>query len=283
MEIISLLRQTGKLWNRSRANRMSAALAYYTVLSLSPLLLIAVTVAGLAYGATAAQSELMNQIRQVGGYQVAEAVENILLNSSRPETGFLASLLSLLILLFGASNVFDQLQEAMNTIWGVPHLEEAGLWKFIKRRLYAVGLVLSVGLLLVALILVSTVLSVISQFVADQLHPSFDLLHWLDLLLSGILLSVIFAFLFKVLPEARVRWRDVWGGGVLTAVLITLSKYLIGLYFGRTSSTSAYGAAGSLAVLLIWVYFSGQIFFLGAAFTKVVSDKRRKQELVISG
>jgi membrane protein len=251
-------------------------LAYYAVLSLSPLLLIAVTIAGLAYGAAAAESELIGQIAQVAGYQVAEAVQNLLINSSQPQTGLLASLLSLVILLYGASNIFDHLQESMNTIWGVYHLERKGLVVFLTRRLYAIGLVFAVGILLLALTLLSTLLSTLNQFVVNQLPPYFDWLYWFDFLFSGIVLTVIFAILFKILPEIPVRWQDVWGGGVLTAVLFTLSKYLIGLYFSRSSVTSVYGAAGSLAVLLIWVYFAGQIFFLGAAFTKAYAGWRQK-------
>ena len=263
-----LLQTIGEIWSKSRASRLAAALAYYTMLSLSPLLLIATAIAGVAYGEAAAESELIEQISQVAGAQVAEAVQAILLNSSQPQTGLLASALSLLVLLYGASNIFDHLQESLNTIWGVAHLEQKGWWVFVRRRLYAVGLVLGVGFLLLASLLVSTVLGMLQQFLAEQLHPSFDLLYWLDVLVSVVVLSGVFAFLFKVLPETAVAWREVWGGGVVTAVLFTISKYLLGIYFGQTSTTSVYGAAGSLALLLIWVYFAGQMFFLGAAVTK---------------
>lgn len=281
-QIGQLLRDTGKLWSHSRANRMSAALAYYTVFALSPLLVIAVAIAGVVYGSAAAESEIVLQITQVAGAQVAEAVRGVLINTTQPGKGLIASTISVLVLFYGASNIFDHLQESLDIIWGVPHHEQAGLWPMLKRRVYAVGLVLAVGISLLVLLVLSTLIAAFGRFLVENLHPSFDLLPLLDLALSLILLRLIFAIVFKILPEGRVAWGDVRWGSWLTAVLFTVAKYAIGLYLGRTTITSAYGAAASLVVLLIWVYFAGQIFFLGAAFSKAYamrfgSQKKREE------
>lgn len=280
--IVELFKQTALGWSRNRASRMAAALSYFTVLSLSPLLVFAVGIAGIFYGPAVAASGLMQQIELVAGTEIKTAVESVITDVSRPQSGILASSLSLLVLLYGASNIFNQLQDALNTIWHVAPEGRAGFWLYLQRRSLAFVWVLGVGLIVITLLTASTAIATVNNFLQDQAPPIFFvILPIIDFAISIILLSIVFAGLFKGLPNTLIPLTDVIWGGVLTAVLFTISKYALSLYLSRGSVGSAYGAAGSLVVILVWVYFSGQIFFFGAQFTKAYADlfgSRKPQE-----
>lgn len=265
-----LLKQTFQAYSADKVPRLGAALAYYAVFSLAPLLIISIAVAGFVFGPEAARGEIVGQFRGLLGETGARLVETMLEEAYSPARGILASVLGVATLLLGATGVFNQLQEAMNTIWDVPAQEQGGLIKTLKDRLVSVALVMATGFLLLTSLLLSAGITALSRFLTDALGPSAStLLGTINFTLSFLITTVMFATMFKVLPDSEVRWGDVWLGGALTALLFSIGKLLIGLYLGNASLGSTYGAAGSLAILLVWIYYSAQIFFLGAEFTYV--------------
>lgn len=280
--IIELFKQTGINWGRNKAARMAAALSYFTVLSLSPLLVVAVGIAGIFFGPSMVESSIMGQIALIAGPEISLAINSVVSDITRPQNTFVAGGLSFLILFYGASNIFNQLQDALNTIWHVRPQGKEGLWLYLRRRALAFIWVLGVGIIVTTLIILSTVIATVNNFLQEQAPPIFfRVLPTLDLAFSLILLTITFAIMFKGLPNTAVDFRDVIWGSILTAVLFTIGKYGLSFYLSRGSVGSAYGAAGSLIVILVWVYFSGQIFFFGAEFTKAYADmfgSRKVQE-----
>ena len=269
--IFKLLQEAFKQWQQDKASLLAAALAYYTVFSITPLLVIAIAIAGAVFGEEAARGEIVQQINQLVGQQGAEAIETALANADRPEISSTASIISVVILLVGASGVFAQLQEALNTVWNVKAKPNAGIWGFIRKRLLSFGVVLAVGFLLLVSLIFSAVLSGIGKL---DIIPGFTpLWQLLNFAISFGFISLLFALIYKYLPDAKIRWKDVWVGAIITALLFTFGKFLIGLYLGRGSFGSAYGAAGSLIVFLAWVFYSAQILLFGAEFTQVYARK----------
>ncbi|MFP4345467.1 MAG: YihY/virulence factor BrkB family protein [Anaerolineales bacterium] len=260
-------------WSKDNASRLAAALAYYTIFSLAPLLIIAIAVAGFFFGEAAAQEAVVTQLESLIGQQGAEAVQQMLANANRPGAGTVALIIGVATLILGASGVFAQLKSALNTIWDVKPVPGQGIWKTVTDRLLSFGMVLGIAFLLLVSLLVSTVLSTVSgQF--EQLLPGSDFLwQLLDFVISLGVIALLFAIIYKVLPDVTIAWKDVWVGAGVTALLFTIGKFLIGLYLGRSSVESAYGAAGSLVVLLVWVYYSAQIVFIGAEFTQVYARR----------
>ncbi len=260
-------------WSSDKASRLAAALAYYTIFSLAPLLIIAIAVAGLFFGEAAAREAVVTQLQSLIGQQGAEAVQQMLANANRPGAGTVALIIGVATLLLGASGVFAQLKGALNTIWDVKPAPGQGIWKTVSDRLLSFGMVLGIAFLLLVSLLVSTVLSTLSgQF--EQLLPGADFLwQLLDFVISLGVIALLFAIIYKVLPDVTIAWKDVWVGAGVTALLFTIGKFLIGLYLGRSSVGSTYGAAGSLVVLLVWVYYSAQIVFIGAEFTQVYARR----------
>ena len=271
--IFSLIKEAFSEWQEDKASLLAAALAYYTVFSITPLLVIAISIAGAVFGQEAAQGEIVGQINQLVGQQGAEAIETALANADRPELSSAASIISIIILFVGASGVFAQLQEALNTVWNVKAKPNAGIWGFIRKRLLSFGMVLAIGFLLLVSLVLSAMLSGIGKLEINLL-PGFTFLWQIvNFIASFVFISLLFAFIYKFLPDAKIRWKDVTVGAIVTAFLFTIGKFLIGLYLGSGSLGSAYGAAGSLIVFLAWVFYSAQILLFGAELTQVYARK----------
>ena len=275
--LFSLLKETFQEWQDDKSSRLAAALAYYTVFSLAPLLIIAIAIAGAIFGEEAAKGELVGQIQGLVGDSGAEVIQGAINNANKPDTGNIASIISIVVLLFGASGVFAQLQDALNTVWEVESDPKLGIWGFIRKRILSFGAVLGIGFLLLVSLVVSAALSGLSNYMSD-LIPGVDLLwRLLNLVVSFIVITFLFALMYKYLPDVKIKWSDVWIGAAITSVLFAIGKYALGLYLGRSSFGSVYGAAGSLMVLLAWIYYAAQILFFGAEFTQVYARRYGSQ------
>jgi len=265
-----LLKQAAFAWIDDAAASMGAALAYYTTFSLAPMLVIAIAVAGFVFGPQAAHGELVHQLGGVVGEDGARVVEGLLRNASHPGSSVLASIIGVVTLLVGATSVFVELQSSLDRIWRAPALKEAGAVKeLLKSRLLSFGMVIALGFLLVVSLILDSVLSAISSWGGTHLPGGIPLLRVLNLVVAFVVTTMLFAMTYRILPRARIAWSDVWIGAIVTSVLFTAGKYLIGLYLGYAGVSSSFGAAGSLVVILLWVYYSAQIFLLGAEFTWV--------------
>lgn len=263
------LKETFADWNKHEAPRLGAALAFYTILSLSPLVILVVALVGLFFDRSTAQTHILNQVQGMIGPEGGKAVESMLANAHKPSSGILGTIVGLLTLLFGASGVFGELRSAMNKIWEVPPKETSGIWGMLRERFFSFGMVLSIGFLLMVSLVLSTALAAIGKFFGGILPVPASVLAIANFLFSFLAIAVLFALIFKFVPETKIPWRDVRVGAIATALLFTIGKTLIGLYLGKASVGSAYGAAGSLIVVIVWVYYSAQIFFFGAEFTHV--------------
>lgn len=278
-----LLAKSWKEFNDDQAPRLGAALAYYTVLSLAPLLILLIAGAGLVFGKEAAQGQLFGEIRSMVGPEGAKAIESMITGASKPASGVIASIIGFLTLLFGASSVAGELKASLNTVWDRPQDENAGITSIIKDRSKALGVVLGGGFLLLVSLAVSSTLAAAGSFIGGILPLPEFVLHALNFIVSLAVITGVFAVLFKFLPDVKIEWHDVLIGAAFTAILFTIGKFLIGMYLGKASFGSTYGAAGSLVIVLVWVYYSAQIFFFGAEFTQVYagemgSDPLRKRE-----
>jgi len=276
-----LLKEAVADWSQDHAPRLGAALAYYTVFSIVPLLIIIIAVIGLVFGQEAAQSAIMQQIAGLVGEQSAEAIKDMIQRAEQPSTGLLSTVIAIGTLLIGASAFFGELQAALNTVWGVEPKEGRGLWGFIKSRFLSMATVLGTAFLLLVSLVLSTALSALGKWFGGVLPLPEFVLQTVNILLSFAVITGLFALIFKVLPDARIAWKDVWVGAALTSALFTIGKFAIGLYLGKSNVGSAYGAAGSLVILLVWVYYSAQILLYGAEFTQVYAN-RRGQRIVPS-
>jgi membrane protein len=264
-----LLKQTFADWSEDRATRLSAALAYYALFSIAPLLLIAIAVAGLVFGQEAAQGQVFAQLRGLVGDEGAAALQEITQNARRTDSGIAAGLIGLGLLLFGASGVMGELKSALNQIWEVPPPKSGGLWAIIRTRFFSFTMVLGVGFLLLVSLVISAVLAAMGAAFEGWLPASEPVMHLVQTVVSLAVITVLFALIFRYVPDVEITWRDVWPGAALTAALFTLGKLAIGLYLGKGTFASSYGAAGSLVVFLVWVYYSAQILFFGAELTQV--------------
>lgn len=270
---VKLLKETFQEWQNDKASVLAAALAYYTVFSITPLLVIAIAIAGAVFGQDTARREIIQQINELVGEQGAQAIETALANANQPQLGSIASIISVLVLLVGASGVFAQLQQALNTVWNVKAKPNGGIWEFIRKRLLSFGMVLAIGFLLLVSLILSAILAGIGKLEINLIPGLTPLWQLLNFAISFGLISLLFALIYKYLPDVKIRWKDIWVGAIITALLFTLGKFLIGLYLGRGSLGSAYGAAGSLIVFLAWVFYSAQILLFGAEFTQVYARK----------
>jgi membrane protein len=274
---LGLLKGAYLEWTKDKAPRMGAALAYYTIFSLAPLLVIAIAIAGIVFGMKAAQGEITGQIEGLIGADGANAVQAMIQSAHRPAHSAIASVIGLLALLVGASGVLSEMQDALNSIWHVSPDEKSGIWNFAKARLLSFGMVLGIGFLLLVSLLLSAMLTAAAKYVEGILPLPTVFLHSDDFLFSLLFITVLFAMIFKLLPNARIAWSDVWFGAVVTSVLFTLGKFLIGFYIGRSVSASAYGAAGFLVVVVAWIYYSALLLYFGAEFTRVYAKKLGSQ------
>lgn len=264
-----LLRETFQEWQEDKASRIAAALAYYTVFSISPLLVIAIAIAGAFFGEQQAQDQINEQLTTLIGADGARPVLMALNNISQPRIRGIASLISVSVLLLGASGIFAQLQDALNTVWKVKPQPGQGILPFIRKRVSAFFMVLAIGCLLILSLLLSAAVSMLSRYRVDFLPGSAIFWENLDFIVSLGLMTFIFCLMFKYVPDVKIAWKDVFIGSVITAVLFLFGKFLLGVYLSKGSLGSAYGAAGSLIVLLAWIYYSAQIILLGAEFTQV--------------
>jgi membrane protein len=263
-----LSREAVDAWIEDYAPSMGAALAYYTLFSIAPLLLIAVGVAGLIFGEQAARGEIFGQLRELMGDQGAAAVERLLASADKPEGGIIATATGITVLLLGAMTVFGELQNALDRIWRAPARKKAaGWWNLLRSRLLSFGMILGIAFLLMVSLVLSALVSALGKLWGPAVKDWETIAHLIDILVSFGMVTLLFAMIYKFIPRVRIAWRDVWVGAAVTAVLFAVGKVLIGLYLGKSTIASAFGAAGSLAVMMVWVYYSAQIFFLGAEFT----------------
>ena len=271
----TLIKETCFEWYADRGSRLGAALAFYTLFSLAPLLIIITAIAALAYGQEVAHAQIMRQVDELIGADGAKAIRTVIENASRPSSGITATLIGLATLLFGATVVFSELQDALNTIWKIPPKTERGMIIGIARdRFLSFTMVLSLGFLLLVSMLANTVFNAITQNLGDILPGRRYILSTANMVLLFAVVTMLFAVIYKVLPDTTILWGDVIIGAVATALLFLAGKFLIGLYLVYSSVVSVYGAAGSLVVVLVWMYYSAQIFYFGAEFTKVYAMHR---------
>lgn len=274
MKVLSdLLKATVTEFGGDNASRLGAAIAYYAVFSMAPLLVIVIGVAGLLFGREAVQGQLVGQIQGLVGQQGAELIETMLASASDTSTGMLATGLGTVMLLLGASGVFLELKGAMNTIWQVEPKPNQGIMGVLRERVLLFALVLAIGFLLIVSLVISAGLTALTAFFEPYLPLPGLALHGINIVVSLGMLAVLFALIFKVMPDAEIAWRDVWLGGFVTALLFTIGKFAIGFYLGQSAPASSYGAAGALVVILLWVYYSAQILFFGAEFTKAHANR----------
>ena len=270
---LALLKSTYSEWTKDNAPRMGAALAYYTIFSLAPLLIITIAVAGLAFGTAAAQGEVSAQIEGFIGRDGAKTVETLIQSAHRPAYGTVASVIAIAALLLGASGVFFEMEDALNTIWHTARESQGPIQQIFRVRLLSIGMVLGIGFLLLVSLLLSAALAGLAKYAGVFLKVPEFLLQAGDLLSSLLFMTGLFAMIFKLLPRARITWNDVWVGAGLTSLLFTAGKFVIGFYVGKTISASAYGAAGSLVVVVAWIYYSALLLYFGAEFTRVYANR----------
>ncbi|MBD2231284.1 YihY/virulence factor BrkB family protein [Phormidium tenue] len=274
-QVWRLLKQAFQEWNQDKASQLAAALAYYTLFSLAPLLILAIAIASLFFDNGAVRDQLMGQVESLMGGASADFVRTVLDNANRPgeSSGWLASAISVVLLLVGATGVLSQLQLSLNTIWNLEARPGISLITQLRKRLLSLGMVIVIGFLLLVSLIASSAISGFSGYL-NRLMPGLDALVQLsNFLLAFGLTTLLFAMMFKYLPDAIIAWRDVWFGAAATAILFSIGKYLIGLYLGNSSFGSSYGAAGSVIILLVWVFYSAQILFYGAELTQVYSRR----------
>jgi membrane protein len=269
-----MLQEAASSWVDDHAPSMGAALAFYTLFSIAPLLLIVISVAGLVFGQQAARGEILEQITGLVGVDSARAIESLLQGLNHPGAGVMGTLVGLVAMLIGATTVFAELQDAMDRIWRAPSRPSGGgLWRMLRARMLSLGLVLGIGFLLIVSLIASAALAALGKWWEVWFNDVAVLANVLNVAVSFALIATMFAMIYKWIPRVKVAWRDVWVGAALTAALFTVGKTLIGLYIGRSGVASPFGAAASLVVLLLWVYYSAQIFLLGAEFTWVYARR----------
>ena len=272
-----LIRRTFAKWNEDHAPGLGAALSYYTVFSLAPVLMIAIAFASLVFGQDAAQGQIMGQIQGLVGEETAKAIQSMIEAARKPAAGFLTTMIAMVMLFMGATGVFAQLQESLNIIWKVKAKPEEGILKILKDRFISLLAVLGTGFLLLISLIISAALSALGATL-DYLLPGLEvLLHIINIILSFAVVTLLFAMIYKLLPDTPIRWGDVWVGAMITSLLFTIGKFFIGLYLGNSDVGLAYGAAGSLVVILIWVYYASQIFLFGAEFTAIYAESRHNE------
>src|SRR3984893_13908438 len=262
-------------WLDDRAPTMGAAIAYYTVFSLAPILVMVIAVAGLAFGQQAAEGALFGELADLIGGESAVAVQAMLRSASSTRSGIFATAVGMGTLIIAATAVLGELQSALNLIWKAPPRGGLGLWHLIKSRLVSLSVILVIGFLLLVSLVISTALAAFSDYLDWILPGLATMLHIVHLTLSIAFTTVLFAMMFKILPDKAVEWREVWLGAAVAALLFTVGKHLISLYIGSSNIASTYGAAGALIIILVWVYYSVQILLLGAEFAKAYTDQRQ--------
>jgi membrane protein len=269
-----IVKETASDWSEDNATRLAAALAYYTVLSIAPLLVLAVSVAGLVFGEEAARGQIASELSGIVGPQAGEGIQTVLTHAKSPDEGVVGSIIGVVVLLFGASGVFGELQSSLNAIWNVTAKPGRGVWGMLRQRFFSFTMVLSVAFLLLVSLVLSALLAGVGKFFSSALPGGEVVWQGVNFAVSLGVITLLFALIFKVVPDVEIKWSDVWIGALVTALLFTVGKWGLGLYLGRASVASPYGAAGSLIVLVVWVYYAAQLLFFGAEFTQVYTQHR---------
>jgi len=264
----AVLTDSVKAWMDHRGASKGAALAFYTLFSMTPVLVLAIAVAGYFFGAEAAQGEIIAQLRGLVGPNGAQAIQALLAAARNPASGLVATIASSILLLVGATSVFAELKDSLDELWGIEQPMQSGIMSLVRTRLLSFGLILVLAFLLLISLIVSAALTVLERYAGGIWSSSAVALGILSSVISFSVIACLFAVIYKMLPNVVLSWRDVWIGAVVTAALFSLGKYAIGLYLGNSAVASGFGAAGSVVALLLWVYYSAQIFFLGAEFTR---------------
>lgn len=271
---VTLIKQAITAWLDDAAPSMGAALSYYTIFSLAPLLLIVMSVAGFVFGAEAARGELFAQLRGLMGDDAAQTVEILLASLNKPAQGVGASLVGFALLVIGATSVFGELQNSLDRIWRVPTRQKSsGILNLLRERLLSVGMIFGLAFLLMVSLVAGAFVSALGKWWGPMFGGWETVAQVVNIAFGFILSTLVFAMIYKLMPRAQVRWQDVWIGAIVTSALFTIGKFLIGLYIGKSGVASGFGAAGSIAVILVWVYYSAQIFLIGAEFTWVYAQK----------
>lgn len=283
---LRLLKQVGNSWIDDFVPSMGAALAFYTLFSMAPLLLIVVSVAGLAFGQDAARGEIQNQLQALMGARGASAVQDLLTSVDKPAQGMAATLLGVALLLIGATTVFGELQDSLDRIWRAPALRKTTGWLgLVRARLLSFGMILAVGFLLTVSLVMSAGLAMMGRWWSPVFGGWYVVAITTSAMGSFVLNAAMFALIYKVMPRVRVQWRDVWTGALFTALLFGMGRSLIGAWIGSSGVVTGFGAAGSLVVVLLWVYYSAQVFLMGAEFTWVYANvfgSRKNQPSALS-
>lgn len=266
--VFDLFKGTAQAWGRDKASRLAAALAYYAIFSITPLLVIIISITGLVFGERAAEAEIAHQLEDLVGLEAALMIENMLANFGNPASGILTSLVGLVTLLYGASGLFNHVQGTLDTIWHAPPRTGNGVVHFVRQRVLHIAMVFGVGALLMISLFAELVITTVIGYLNLESFPQMR-----NFLVALAMLTVMFAIIFKILPQVKIAWRDVLVGAAVTSLLFNVGRLLIGAYMRWSNIGSIFGAAGSLAVLLVWVYYSAQIFLLGAEFTHVYAQK----------
>jgi len=276
---VRMLRDAVTAWWSDQAPSKGAALAYYSMFSIAPLLYLIISIAGLFFGPDAVRGMVFDQIASLMGQNGAEAIREMLAHVSEPKTGAMTTVVSIAVLLFSASSVFGQLQTALDTIWRVPEAEKRkeqanGAWSFVRSRLLTFGMVFGLAFLVTVSLLLSAALSALGKWWGPFFGQWEPVAHVLDIVVNFGVLTVVFGAIYKLMPRAHIQWRDVWVGALVTALLFVIGKFLIGLYLGKGDVGSSFGAFGSIVIVMVWIYYSAQIFLLGAEFTWVYAHAR---------
>lgn len=267
-QVLHVLKCAVTEWFAHRASSKGAALAFYTLFSMAPVLVLVIAVAGFFYGADAAQGQLLGELRGLVGPQGAQTIQGILAGARNKESGKLATIVASVLLVVGATTVFAELKDSLDEIWGVPPPKDASWWDTVRTRLLSFGLVLVLGFLLMVSLVVSAALAVLEHYFSGLWQTATVVLGWVAWVISFLVIATLFGVIYKLLPRIRLSWHDVTIGALGTAAMFTLGKFAIGLYIGNSGVANSFGAAGSLIALLLWVYYSAQIFFLGAEFAR---------------
>jgi membrane protein len=275
--VCDLLSETFKEWRKDNAQTLGAALAFYTTFSMAPLLIIVIAIFGVILGKETVQVEILKRAQELIGAQGAAAVKMMIGAAYRPGTGLPATIIGILVILVGSTSALVMLTHSLNLIWGARPNSQAPIWTLVKERLLSFAMILIIGLLLVLSLLLSIALSFLTGFFQNLLPVPPFFIEVCDFVFSFLLITLLFAVVYKVLPDVKIAWTDVWVGSAITGLLFTLGKFLFGMYLARSSIRSAYGAASSLVIILMWVYYSAQIFLLGAEFTQVYANRYGSQ------
>jgi membrane protein len=267
-QLVHVMRCAVTEWMAHRAASKGAALAFYSLFSLAPILVLVIAIAGFFYGREAAQGQLIDELRGLVGPQGATTIQAILAGAQNKDSGLFATIVASVLLVVGATSAFAELKDSLDEIWDVPPPKDASWWDTIRTRLLSFGLILTLGLLLMTSLVVSAALSLVEKYLGGVWHSTTVILGWVASGFGFLVIAVMFGAIYKLLPRIKLSWHDVTMGALGTAIMFTLGKFAIGLYIGNSGTANSFGAAGSLIALLLWVYYSAQIFFLGAEFTR---------------